>query len=98
MHHAELAILLNALHHVHDLAVDRNVLYNVTALDTAFSATLTTVDNKCSAAAEMGDRARAKWAEKWGPLCPFRGGIWVPIYHNATWAETCLRTKWYPDS
>jgi len=26
MNHAELSILLNALHHVHDLAVDRNVL------------------------------------------------------------------------
>jgi len=27
---------------------------------------------KCSAAAEMGDRARAKWAEKWG------GGFCAP--------------------
>jgi len=26
---------------------------------------------KCSAAAGMGDRVRAKWAEKWGLLCPF---------------------------
>jgi len=24
-----------------------------------------------SAVAQMGDRARAKWAEKWGLLCPF---------------------------
>jgi len=26
--HAELAVLLNALHHVHDLAIHRYVLYN----------------------------------------------------------------------
>jgi len=32
--------------------------------------------NKISVVAEMGDRARAKWAEKWrGLLCPF-WGIW----------------------
>ena len=36
---------------------------------------------KSSAAAEMGDRATAKWAEKWwrGLLCPFRWGSWVPV-------------------
>ena len=37
--------------------------------------------NKSSAVAEMGDRAIAKWAEKWG------GG----------WAEAYLRTKWHLD-
>jgi len=38
--------------------------------------------NKSSAAAETGDRARAKWAEKWGrgavPLCVGEGS-WVTI-------------------
>jgi len=35
------------------------------------------IQNKCSAAAEMGDRVRAKWAENCGLLCPspfFVGG------------------------
>ena len=34
------------------------------------------IQNKCSAAAKMGDRARAKWAEKWGRglLCHFQWG------------------------
>ena len=27
--------------------------------------------NKSLAVAKMGDRARAKWAEKWGLICPF---------------------------
>jgi len=49
------------------------------------------------AVAEMGDRARAKWAEKWGLLCPFSCGSWVPIEHNAAWAEAYLRTKWHLD-
>ena len=31
--------------------------------------------NKSSAVAEMGDRARAKWAEKWG-----EGGAAVPLF------------------
>jgi len=32
-----------------------------------------------SAVAEMGDRARAKWAEIWGGCCvPFRGGAGFP--------------------
>jgi len=35
--------------------------------------------DKSSAVAEMGDRARAKWAEKWGLLCPFLWASWVPI-------------------
>jgi len=31
--------------------------------------------NKCSVAAEMGDRARAKWAKKRGSCCaPFHEG------------------------
>jgi len=29
--------------------------------------------NKSSAVAEMGVSAEAKWAEKYGVLCPFRG-------------------------
>jgi len=29
---------------------------------------------KSSAVAEMGDRARAKWAEKWGLMCLFPWG------------------------
>jgi len=38
------------------------------------------VENKGSAAAEMGDRARAKWAEKWGGVAvPLSVGSWVPI-------------------
>ena len=32
--HAELAVLLNALHHVHDLAIHRYVLYNQRISDT----------------------------------------------------------------
>jgi len=35
--------------------------------------------NKCSAAAEMCNRARANGAEKWGLLCPFPWGSWIPI-------------------
>ena len=40
---------------------------------------------KSSAVAEMGDRARAKWAEKWeGGFCvPFRGGAGSPS--NTMW-------------
>jgi len=35
---------------------------------------LSRYSNKCSAAAETGDRARAKWTEKWeGVLAPLRG-------------------------
>jgi len=35
--------------------------------------------NKSSAAAEMGDRATAKWAEKWcGAMPPFGGGELSP--------------------
>jgi len=38
-------------------------------------------ESKRSAVAEMGDRARAKWTEKWGAAVPlFVGGrSWVPI-------------------
>ena len=37
--------------------------------------------NKSSAVAEMGDRARAEWAEKWeGAAVPLSvGESWVPI-------------------
>ena len=56
--------------------------------------------NKSSAVAEMDDRARAKWAEKWGwaavPLRPFRGGAGSPS-NNTAWAEAYFRTKWYLD-
>jgi len=34
--------------------------------------------NNSSAVAEMGDRARAKWTEKWGLLCPFPRGAGSP--------------------
>jgi len=34
--------------------------------------------NKSSAVAEMGDRARAKWAEKWGCYAPFCGRAGSP--------------------
>jgi len=35
--------------------------------------------NNSSAIAEMGDRAGAKWAEKWGLLCSFpHGGAGFP--------------------
>jgi len=37
------------------------------------------VKNKSSAVAEMGDRARAKWAEKWGAAVPLSVGSWVLI-------------------
>ena len=39
------------------------------------------------------------WDENWG-LCPFfweEGEIWVPIEHNAAWAEVYLHTKWHLD-
>ena len=37
------------------------------------------IGNKSSAVIEMGDHARAKWAEKlWGLPCPFRGGAGSP--------------------
>jgi len=35
----------------------------------------------------MGDRARAKWAEKCGAAVPL----------SVAWAEAYLRTKWHPD-
>ena len=38
------------------------------------------VSHKSSAVPQMGDRARAKWAEKCrGLLCSFPWGLWVPI-------------------
>ena len=41
--------------------------------------------NKCSAAAEMGDCARAKWAEKWGLLFPFPVGGGAGSPSNTMW-------------
>jgi len=53
--------------------------------------------NKSSAVAEMGDRARAKCAEKWGPAMTLSmGRSWSPS-NNVAWAETYLHTKWYSD-
>jgi len=41
---------------------------------------------KSSAVAEMGDRARARWAEKWGGCCaPFRGGPEAGSPSNTMW-------------
>ena len=51
---------------------------------------------KSSAVAEMGDRTRAKWAEKWGLLCRFSWEERGP-HHNIAWAEAYLRTNWNPD-
>jgi len=53
--------------------------------------------NKSSAVADMGDRATAKWAEKWGPAVTLSvAGSWSPS-NNVPWAETYFHTKWYPD-
>jgi len=47
-----------------------------------------------------------RWATVWphrhgpksgGCCAQFRGGSWVPIYHNVVWAEAYLRTKWNLD-
>jgi len=39
------------------------------------------LSNKSSAAAEMGDRARAKWAETWGAAVPLSvGEDWGPSF------------------
>jgi len=38
---------------------------------------------------------QTSWAKNWG-LCPFGHG-WVPIKHNAVWAEVYLPTKWRLD-
>jgi len=62
---------------------------------------LTEKENKCSAAAEMGDRARAKWTENWGLLClaSFREGAGSPS--NTMWPgprrTSYLRSKWQLD-
>ena len=52
-------------------------LYLFISLNCTIS-TQTNID-KSSAVAEMGDRARAKWVEKWGVLILFPWGNWVPI-------------------
>ena len=44
--------------------------------------------NKSSAVVEMGDRARAKWAKKWGLLCALRGEAGSPF--NTMWPEPRL--------
>jgi len=52
--------------------------------------------NKCSAAAEMGDCARAKWAEKWGLLFSFPvGGELGPHLTQCGLGEVYLHTKWH---
>ena len=55
---------------------------------------------KNSAVSEMGDRAEAKWAKKWGsgavPLSVRVGGARSPS-NNVAWAEAYLLIKWHPD-
>ena len=41
----------------------------------SFRAARKSILNKSSAVAEMGDRARENWAEKWGLLSPFVGEL-----------------------
>ena len=59
-------------------------------------------EEKCSAVAEMGDRARAKWAEKW------RGTVAVPLFGGQLWSLSntmptgprttfVVCTKWHLD-
>ena len=43
------------------------------------------------------DRVRAKWAEKWGLLCPFSVGELVPHLTQCRTCEAYLHNKWYPD-
>jgi len=59
--------------------------------------------NKSSAVAEMGNRARAKWAQKWG-LYPFQSqelglyltqcplGRGLPAYQVVSWAPQRIAT------
>jgi len=55
-----------------------------------------TLYNKSSVVAQMGDRARAKWAENCCAGCaPFHGGGSYVL--NVAWAEVYLRTKWHLD-
>jgi len=55
--------------------------------------------NKCSAAAETGDRlATIDMCRKVGGLlCPFRGEQ-GPHLTNVAWVEAYLRTKWHRHS
>jgi len=54
--------------------------------------------NKSSAVAEIGEPlATIDMGRKLGDA-PFLGrGSWVPVQHNAAWAEVYLRTKWHLD-
>jgi len=46
----------------------------------------------------MGDHGHNGHGPKRGALlCPFRGGSWVPVYHNVAWDEVYFRTKWHLD-
>jgi len=55
-------------------------------------------NNKNSAVAEMGDRVRAEWAEKWGAAVLLSvGRSWVSIKHNVASAKAYLRNKWHLD-
>ena len=56
--------------------------------------------DKTSTVAEMGDRlATTDMCRKVGGCCaPFRGGSWVPIWNNVTWAKAYLRIKWHLDT
>ena len=50
--------------------------------------------------AEMGDRTRAKWAEKWGTVVPLSvGATGSPSNTMSPWAEgeAYLSTNWYHD-
>jgi len=59
-----------------------------------------TITVQLSSIAEIGDRARAKWAEKWGDCyAPFRGGAGSPSnIMPPGWDRGLLRTiKWNVD-
>jgi len=46
----------------------------------------------------MGDRLDTMvMVRKLGAVPLLGGGSWVPIQHNAAWAEAYLRTKWHLD-
>jgi len=54
--------------------------------------------NKCSAAAEIGDRwATIDMGRKVGALPLWGRGSWVPIKHNVAPAEAYRPTKWRVD-
>jgi len=41
--------------------------------------------------------ATTDMGRKFGVLCHFLRGSWVPIQHNVAWAEAYPRTKWHLD-